>query len=85
MQGYLTDYYESDLAELYSKRWITVTQNRAIINMPYITVPNIISTCSSNKIGREKIAHIILESEVAVSVKLPNNVKEQLVSVTNLD
>ena len=85
MQGYLTDYYESDLAELYSKRWITVTQNRAIINMPYITVPNIISACSSNKIGREKIAHIILESEVAVSVKLPNNVKEQLVSVTNLD
>ncbi len=66
------------LAQMIARQWLNTCQCPALLNMPRITVPAIESACKSEQEGLPKIANILLASSDAVSVRLPQDIVEQL-------
>lgn len=66
------------LAEMVSRQWWAMSENRALLRTPRFTVPEIKQACKDECTGFKKVAKILLAASNAVRITLPSSMREQL-------
>lgn len=73
-QGFWRDESASYLTELLETQWRRLAGAPALLLMPRISVPDILSACDSSAVGHKKSARILLAANYAVSLSPPDDV-----------
>lgn len=74
----LGDFFEVDLAGLFSSQWLEKIKFQATLKTPMITAPEIEKACKSNETGKKKIGQILLAAYQAVSIRIAPETLQQL-------
>ena len=78
VQSGWADRIATPFANLLTKQWASKIQLRAVLRSPNLAVPQIQAACNTSLSGLQKVAQILLAASIAVSVRLPANVYDNL-------